>query len=372
MKKLFVLLLFILIAKAQAFDYPYTVRSPEGLLMGDAFTAVNDDNFTLFYNPASLGRHKRDFTLHPINMTFGGSNVLTDMDRFSDFPDEPVEASKVLMDYPVHVSAGTAPGFKLFNVGVSFIANESFDALLRNSAHPMLDLDLRSDRGVMMGVGIPLGPSRLNKRAHSGSQTSLGIGAKYIERTGVRDTLALAGPTVVDSLGKDELQDLLKELGQVKGIGYGFDAGLEHVVRQGNTQYVLGLAALDIGTTKFKEESNPNNLEVSDIRDQVNLGMAMGQSFTGFHYILSADIRALNEEMDFGKRLRFGAQLGLPGLKLMGGLNSGYYSYGATLDLAMFKLTAGFYDLELGSKYKQIKSRRFVLYLSLFDFSFDA
>jgi hypothetical protein len=76
--------------------------------------------------------------------------------------------------------------------------------------------------------------------------------------------------------------------------------------------------------------------------------------------------------MDFGRRARFGAQVGIPGVTLMGGLNSGYYSYGAQLDLAFMKLTAGFYDVELGSNYKQTKSRRFILYLSLFDFSFDA
>jgi len=91
-----------------------------------------------------------------------------------------------------------------------------------------------------------------------------------------------------------------------------------------------------------------------------------------FHYIISADIRGLNEQMDFGRRARFGAQVGIPGVTLMGGLNSGYYSYGAQLDLAFMKLTAGFYDVELGSNYKQTKSRRFILYLSLFDFSFDA
>ena len=370
-----VLVLFIslfLMWEASAFDHPYTMRSPEALLMGDAFTAVNDDAFTLFYNPASLARHRSDFTLYPINLGLAGSNVLDDMDRFEDFPDEPAQAAGVLMDYPVHASVGTAPGFKLFNVGVSFVANESFDVLLRNSAHPMLDLDLRSDRGVLLGVGIPLGPSRINRKSSSGSQTSLGLGAKYMERTGIRDTFALIGPVVVDSLGQDELKDVLKSLGQVKGIGYGFDAGIEHVARSGNTQFVAGLTALDISGTTFKEEKHPENLEVADIRDQINLGLAVGQDFTLFHYILSADVRSLNEQIDFGKRLRLGAQVGIPGIKLMGGVNSGYYSYGATLDLAFMKLTGGFYDLELGSKYKQIKSRRFVLYLSLFDFSFDA
>ncbi len=76
--------------------------------------------------------------------------------------------------------------------------------------------------------------------------------------------------------------------------------------------------------------------------------------------------------MDFGKRFKFGAQVGIPGIKLLAGMNSGYYSYGAMLDLAFMKLTAGFYDLEVGIEYKQIQSKRFVIYLSLFDFSFDA
>ena len=355
-----------------SFDNPYLMRSPRGLLMGDAFTAVNDDDYTLFYNPASLGRHKRDFTFYPFNGHISGTNVLNDMDKFENFPDEPVGVAKVLMDYPAHASAGIAPGFKLFNVGVSFLSNESFDVLLRNRAHPMMDLDIRSDRGVLMGIGIPLGPSRLNRRTLSGSQTSLGISAKYIERTGVRDTLALAGPTVIDSLGKDEMSDVLDSLGRVKGIGWGFDAGFEHVVKSGNSQVVLGLAAMDITGTEFKVDKNPNNLRVADSRNQVNLGLAGGQDYKFFHYILSADVRALNEEMDFGKRLRFGAQVGIPGLKFMAGVNSGYYSYGAMLDLALLKLTAGFYEVELGSKYKQNKSSRFILYLSLFDFSFDA
>ena len=372
MKKILGGLLLLVSMKAQAFQYPYLLRSPTGLLMGDAFTAVNDDEYTLFYNPASLARHKHDLTVYPFSGHISGTNVLNDLDRFKDFPKEPVGASEVLMDYPAHASAGVAPGFKFFNVGVTFIANESFDALLRNKTHPMLDLDLRSDRGIIAGVGFPIGPNRLSSKGGAGMQTSIGVSAKFIKRKGIYDTLALTGPTVTDSLGQDELDEVLKALGQVEGQAWGFDAGLEHVIRRGNSQFIFGLSALDITTTDFEIEKNDENLRVADIDDQVNFGVAAGQDFTLFHYILSADVRALNEQMDFGRRLRFGAQVGIPGLTLMGGLNSGYYSYGATLDLAFLKLTGGFYDVELGSKYKQTKSKRFILYLSLFDFSFDA
>lgn len=372
MNRILALLFLIGSSYCHAFDNAYTMRSARGLLMGDAFTAVNDDEYSLFYNPASLARHSRDLTLYPFNPQFSGTNVLSEMDRFKNFPKEPVGAADVLMDYPAHASAGIAPGFKLFNVGVSFIANESYDVLLRNKSHPMLDLDFRNDRGLILGVGIPLGGSRLNRKTQHGSQTSIGLSGKYLERTGVRDTLALSGPTVLESIDQDELGEVLKSIGQVKGIGFGYDAGIEHVSRSGNTQFVIGLSALDITTTNFKEAQTTENLQVSDIEDQVNLGLAMGQDYKIFHYIISTDVRGLNEEMDFGKRMRYGAEVGIPGIKVMGGINSGYYSYGATLDMNFMKISAGLYDVELGSTYKQVKSKRFVIYLSLFDFSFDA
>lgn len=372
MKWLYFALLFPV--SALAFENPYLMRSPRGLLMGDAFTAVNDDEYTLFYNPATLARHKSDLSLHMFPGHVSGTNVLADMDRFEDFPDEPVGMSDVLMDYPVHASAGVAPGFKLFNIGVTFVANESYDLLLRNRSHPMMDLDIRSDRGLLMGVGVPLGSSRINRKSLTGSQTSIGLTAKYIERTGIKDTLALTGPTVLESMGQDNVSDLVKSLGQVKGRGWGFDLGFEHISRAGPALFVVGLSALDVTDTEMRipDEDNPYDLKVADQNDQVNLGIAGGMDWKLFNIIASADIRALNEQMDAGKRVRFGVQAGLPGLKIMAGVNSGYYSYGATVDLLLLKVTGGFYDVELGSKYKQTKSKRFILYLSLFDFSFDA
>ncbi len=372
MKKIFGIFILLISCSAMALENPYLLRSPRGLLMGDAFTAVNDDEFTLLYNPASLGRHRHDFSISPVNPTVSATNLLSDLDKFENFPDTPQGAADVIMDYPIHAGANIAPGFKFFNVGVTFIANEQIDAVLKNRTHPMLDLDLRQDKGVMVGFAIPLTPNRLSKKAFGGSQTSLGIGAKYIQRKGVADSYALTGTTVMDTLGQDEVNDILRSLGTVKGQAWGFDAGIEHVARSGNSQFVLGLAALDIGNTEFKIDENPEKRKVADIRSQFNLGMSFGQDFKAFHYILSADVRGLNEQRDFMHRVRLGAEIGFPVLSLMAGVNSGYYSYGATVKLGIMKITAGFYDLEVGSSYKQTKSRQALLYLSLFDFSFDA
>ena len=50
-------------------DPPYIMRSPKGLLMGDAYTSYATDEYTLFYNPALMARHS-GFSFNPINLSF--------------------------------------------------------------------------------------------------------------------------------------------------------------------------------------------------------------------------------------------------------------------------------------------------------------
>ncbi|MFA7613273.1 MAG: hypothetical protein WCY48_03485, partial [Candidatus Caldatribacteriota bacterium] len=77
MKKL-IILLFITSFNAWGFYEQPLMRSPKALLMGDAFTAVNDDSYTLFYNPASMARHKKAFSFYPIQGYISGTNILKD------------------------------------------------------------------------------------------------------------------------------------------------------------------------------------------------------------------------------------------------------------------------------------------------------
>ena len=56
-------------------------RSARGLLMGDAYTAIADDEFTLYYNPALLARHE-NFSFNPINPAITVTNALNDPSRF--------------------------------------------------------------------------------------------------------------------------------------------------------------------------------------------------------------------------------------------------------------------------------------------------
>jgi hypothetical protein len=91
-----------------------------------------------------------------------------------------------------------------------------------------------------------------------------------------------------------------------------------------------------------------------------------------FKGTFSLDVRELNREPDFLQRFRAGVELGATFLSVLGGWNAGYYSYGVALDLGIIKVTAGLYGVEAGGGYRRVESERFVIYLSLFDFSFDA
>lgn len=371
MKAVFIFTLLFSIS-AQAYIAPVGIRSPKGLLMGDAWTAVANDDFTLFYNPAALGRHQRDFTFYPFNPTLGGTNVLGDMDRFENLPDTPEGISDVMMNYPVHVATNIVPGFKLFNFGFSFIASEQADLLLRNKVAPTMDIDYRSDRGFVTGMAIPLGSGRVSGKSVSGQQTTLGFSAKYIKRQGIYDSFALTGTDILDAINDaGEVDDILNRLGLVQGSSWGFDAAFEHVIRNGSEQFVLSVVGLDLLNTEFDVPKGSES-KLAPNRQQINMGAAWHHRTSLFRSTFSMEFRDLSQEREFMERMRFGVELGIPGISVLGGFNAGYYSYGVAVDAGAMKLTAGFYGLESGGGYRRVQSKRFIIYLSLFDFSFDA
>ena len=103
----------------------------------------------------------------------------------------------------------------------------------------------------------------------------------------------------------------------------------------------------------------------------INSGMSYKQDFGFFDYTLSADIHPMTGTTDFGRKFHMGAELSLPIINFDVGWNEGYVSYGASVKLWPIKITTGFYGVEVGSHYREQEAKRFILYLSLFDFSID-
>ena len=103
----------------------------------------------------------------------------------------------------------------------------------------------------------------------------------------------------------------------------------------------------------------------------ISAGVSWMQDFTIFDYRLAFDLHPLNQNVDLLRMMHLGVEVGLPIVSAFLGYNSGYFSYGLSIDLWFFNITAGFYGVELGTEYKEQQGKRAVVYLSLLDFEFS-
>ena len=345
-------------------------KSPRGLLMGDAYTSLADDDFSLFYNPALLARHS-GFSFYPLNPAFSVVNVLAEPDKFNDMGETPTEIAGVIFDFPVHIGVDYAPGFKMGRFGLTALVNYNTNFNLQNQITPALDIDHRFDRGFVAGYGMPIFGNY--KSGSSGTQLAAGVAVKYIQREAIYGSYNLTGYSLLDALSAGDADTILESLGKINGNGWGFDAGFDYVTSSGAQTFSASLALLDIYTL-MHTESNEGDLKVQDQPMRVHFGTAYTASAPGgFDFTLSADIKHLEQQMELMRRLHLGVELNLtPAISVLAGLSAvDNYSYGVKFDMAIAKVYLGLYTSEIGEKLQQQESNRFLLYISLLDFTFE-
>jgi hypothetical protein len=371
MIKLFVItFLSVFISLSFAAEQRYLNRSAHGLLMADAFTAVADDSFSLFYNPALLARHS-GFSMWAVNAQVGATNPLKDPDKFNNIGTTPNEIADTLFSEPIHVHLGSAPGFKMGRFGLSAIVNNNSNIVLYNKVTPMLDIDFRFDKGFVMGYAHPLFGNYSYKSG--GEQLAFGMGVKYLQRESIYGTYNLTSPVLYAALESGDPDTILDALGQVKGSGWGFDMGLDYVNKSGPNGFKMGLALLDVYTNLITD-NNDFDREVQPQTFKANFGAAWELGLAeDFGLVLSADVRNLEDSsVELTKRTHIGMELKLsPALSALAGTNSGLYSYGIKFSTGFLTVYGGLYDMDIGEKQGQVISNRAIVYLSIFDFTFD-
>ena len=382
MIRLINLLIFIfLFNELPAQEVSYLARSPRALLMGDAYTAIADDEFTLFYNPAALGRNK-GVSLTLLDPTLGLTDALGELDRFKNFPSGAGAApniAKRLMDFPIYVEVSAFPTLKIGQFGFTLFADSKSSFVMRNATNPELDINYRYDRGFIMGYAHNIGSGAYTSKAKkgakastsSGSRLSIGFAVKHINRQGIQNQFDLFGTTLLNKInsGSTDISSLKDALGYSKGTAWGVDSGAEYAYSSGHSLFTAGLSAMDIGSTRFIRTEGTGEIPKQDMI--INSGVAFKQDFGFFDYTLSADMHPMTGPIENSRRFHLGSELSLPLLTFDAGWSEGYLSYGATVKLWPFKLTTGFYGVEVGSHFREQEAKRFILYLSLFDFSID-
>ncbi|MBL7666094.1 MAG: hypothetical protein JNM93_13240 [Bacteriovoracaceae bacterium] len=366
--KVFLAFFILIMNVSLASEIHYLLRSPRGLLMGDAYTTVAKDSFAIFYNPASLAR-AHGFTMTPLNPQIQMPNILSDTDKFSNLPDDPVAVSNEFLGYPIHLASSVAPGFRMGPFAFSAYVNSNTNIMLTNAVQPTMDLDYRLDRGFMTAYAFPIGSNRVT--AAGGTQLSMGLTLRYNKRKEIKDSYPLFGTTLLDILetSPDSLSDLMDQFSPAEGRAWGFDLGFEYIMKGGGSELIFGLSFMDALGTKYTSV-DPNNL-VAKQEMQTNMGVSFKQSLGVGHLILSADIHPVMEQVDMTRKLHFGAALDFGLIEALAGYNAGYMSYGFGLDLYVFELYAGLYEIEVGVDAGQKKSKRALVYLNLAEFHFD-
>lgn len=342
--------------------------------MGDAYTTISDDENTLFYNPASLGRHENfSFTgLAPIvempdlidlNLSIDNFHFRYDKNRFSNLPDKPVKIVEKLLGPPYYFRAGITPTLKIQHFALSFFVNSKTNIVVENAIRPELAIDSRTDHGIIMGHALTFG----NK---NNLQTSVGLAAKSFYRQGIDERFALLSPELLDILNNSgsDMNKLKDRLGYSKGKGYGFDAGIEtNYYTTKGSRFSFGASILDIGDTKINKTSGTKNIPSQEM--SLNLGTSWSQRFYFFDYTLAIDYsNMLDPYTPNLSKLKIGLRARFPILDFYWGMNGGYLSWGLGFTLFSVKCKLGLYGIEIGHKFKEKSSERFIISIDLLNF----
>jgi len=367
-----ILIIFFFCFKLFAIEVQYLARSPKALLMGDAFTAIADDN------PAALGRNK-GVSFTPMAPNLGLTNALNSISKFQNLPSTPAGIASRFMDYPINFSASLYPTVKMQQFALTMFLNNRTSIVFRNSYNPTMGIDYRYDRGfitgfafnVLNGATTKKGKKGAKSVTSSGERLSVGFGIKHMNRQGLSSEFDLIGTKLLSTItgGNTSLSSIKTALGYAQGSAWGYDMGAEYALSNGPSLFTAGLSVMDIGNTYFTKTEGTGTVPKQEMF--FNAGVAFKQDFGAFDYTISADLHPILGPVDFARQLHLGAELGIPFITLLAGFSEGYLSYGLSFKIWPFKITTGFYSVETGAAFRQQESSRFLLYVSLFDFSID-
>lgn len=359
MKRYLVLCLASLLAlavlgqSASAKVYPSFYRGVRPLGMGDAFTAVVDDENALFYNPAGLSKIDT-LNLGVVNPLLEASADSIDLAYDADDTDldDTGEVEELMREYlgeHQHIRGAIFPhaGFNIagYGVMVGYLAQATLDAEFRDQ-WPVAEVDYVYDHGLVAGVGgqIPFLDLRL------------GATLKYINRSSLNEVYTVAD--ITDDDFEDNFEDDLED-----GSSVALDLGV-----------IYGLPWIEWADTDlgFTIQHLPE-MQFGDALDQetqANFGIAAKKGFGGFNVIAALDYvdltHTIGEDRDIPKRLHMGVEVELPMiLSLRLGLNQGYLTYGLSADLWVLKLDFAGYTEEAGAHAGQRDDRRYVGQLTL-------
>lgn len=323
-------------AQALAYYYPSLYTSTRADAMGGAYVALADDESAIFMNPAGLAGIKGfTFNYAAVDTEISTDDIAVGLGAVSGAIGGLTPSTlNTLMGKDIYVHAQATPSFVMPNFGVALISDQQFSLIQQNVADPNIGLQLESTNGIQAAYGTSLIPKRKRKRY----DIRVGIAAKMLWRRGGYynlDTYQVIGLT------QDPIDGLHNVVGGY-GLGYGVDMGTQYIYQLTKTlSLASALVMTDIGNTAFSSVTAMPQVS------NMTWGMAATYNLRRIKFNYAFDMQHLMQDGDFREKMHTGIEMQVPFFSVMTGLNQMNFTYGASFDIWLFKITAAYYGEEL-------------------------
>ncbi|GMT42087.1 MAG: hypothetical protein IEMM0002_0498 [bacterium] len=317
--------------------------------MGNAFTAVANDENAAFYNPAGLNSVKDGRIVLPIPPTFlveVSQNTLDMVNDISNIDNSnisgTVDTLKKYVGKDQYARLAYFPNYTKRNFEIGFLANATFNMSVHQPSYPYIDANIKADTGLI--AALARGYKLKNK-----NKLQLGTTLKIIQRRGVNKRY-----TAVDLA--DANYDFANDLKSKTGLG--LNLGAIYTLEKHRFKPSFGISIRNLGDMGFGEAGL--------LKQSVNLGVALHSKLGPIPATFAFDWWDLTgnvgSDSDIPKRLHLGAEFKLHRmLEIRTGLNQGYISYGLEANLWIFKISYVNYSEEVGAYAGQEEDKRQVL-----------
>ena len=344
-RKALFILTTLFVCTANTDELYESARNVRALGMGNAFTAVANDDWSLNYNPAGLSQVKGyHVSLLSLNLGLNGTQAIETIENISSATGSVGDQLASITGDRLWIAYNANMAFYMKNFGLNYFYDGYIDPYVTNPAFTSLNISYYLDQGYGMGF------------AFGGKDVSLGFSFRRITRTGGYIPI---GVDSLQSVTFDEISDQINST----GVGYGLDVGV--LWKFGSESPMrLGAVYKNLGNTTFQATGSSSSAPTG-IDAEVAVGWAMDIDAPGIAITPAFDYKhILKTSEPLAKKIHFGVEVDLPIITVRGGFSQGYYTYGLGIGLGPLDIELATYGVELGAYAGQVEDRRYMLEIS--------
>ena len=325
--------------------------------MGNAYTAVADDNNVLWYNPAGLTQI-RGLHFNLFNFLMGADSTQT-LSGIKEAVMNGQYSNLLQGQNPEFLRDTVAPSFFMPNFGFALLQNAQGILNIENLTSTGVDIFAANDLGAIAGIGIPVS-----------KYLGFGVAASFVERSGIDVSMTPSQLLAYFSLSESQfMANIYQALTSRMGTGYGFGVHLGALARlpivDSNNELTFGAAALNVGRTTF---TSLGSLPAPPGLPPVyNFGTSLLHYFHARSSLRwSVDIHHNFEVMPFFKQAHLGAEYRFSQFHFDVGLYQAYPTFGCGFHAPHHtEVIFSSYAMELGDKVWEQGLRVYLLQVNI-------